>query len=175
MRRLLLLRHAKAERSQAGERDHERILAARGRGDAPRLGAYMVRHDFTPDLVLVSTSARTRETWELAATAFEHVPPVKFDERLYEAGPQPILKVIKETTPRVGTLLVIGHNPGLQELAILLVAVSNSDALLRLKEEFPTASLALINFMVEDWSRLHPRAGRLEHFVTPSTLAATTD
>jgi phosphohistidine phosphatase len=175
MRRLLLLRHAKAERSRPGELDHERTLAARGRGDAPRVGAYMVRHAFMPDLVLVSTSARTRETWELASTAFEEVPPVKFDERIYEAGPQAILKVIKETSPHVGTLLVIGHNPGLQELALLLVAVSDSDALLRLKEEFPTASLALINFMVEDWSRLHPRAGRLEHFVTPETLVAATD
>ena len=175
MRRLLLLRHAKAERSRPGERDHERILAARGRNDAPRLGAYMVRHAFTPDLVVVSTSTRTRETWELAATAFEDVPPVQYDERIYEASPQAILKVIKETGPQVGTLLVVGHNPGLQELATLLVAVGDSDALLRLKEEFPTASLALINFMVEDWSRLHPHAGRLEHFVTPDTLAAATD
>jgi phosphohistidine phosphatase len=175
MRRLLLLRHAKAERSRPGERDHERTLAARGRDDAPRLGAYMVRHAFMPNLVLVSTSARTRETWELAATAFEKVPPVKFDERIYEAGPQAILNVIKETSPHVGTLLVVGHNPGLQELALLLVAVSDSDALLRLKEEFPTASLALINFMVEDWRRVHPRAGRLEHFVTPKTLVAATD
>jgi phosphohistidine phosphatase len=135
----------------------------------------MVRHAFMPNLVLVSTSARTRETWELAATAFEKVPPVKFDERIYEAGPQAILNVIKETSPHVGTLLVVGHNPGLQELALLLVAVSDSDALLRLKEEFPTASLALINFMVEDWRRVHPRAGRLEHFVTPKTLVAATD
>jgi phosphohistidine phosphatase len=175
MRRLLLLRHAKAERSRPGERDHERTLAARGRDDALKLGPYMVRHAFLPDLVLVSTSARTRETWELAASAFEDVPAVKFDERIYEGGPQAILKVIKETGPQVGTLLVVGHNPGLQELAKLLVAVSDSDALLRLKEHFPTASFALINFMVEDWSRLHPRAGRLEHLVTPTTLAATTD
>jgi phosphohistidine phosphatase len=175
MRRLLLLRHAKAERSRPGESDHERVLASRGRGDAPKVGAYMVRHAFMPDLVLVSTSARTRETWELAATAFEEVPPARFDKRIYEAGAQAILKVIKDTGPQVGTLLVVGHNPGLQELAMHLVAVSESDALLRLKEEFPTSSLALINFMVEDWSRLHPRAGRLEHFVTPKTLAATTD
>jgi phosphohistidine phosphatase len=175
MRRLLLLRHAKAERSRPGERDHERALAARGRGDAPKLGAYMVRHAFMPDLVLVSTSARTRETWDLAATVFEDVPPVKYDERIYEAGPHAILKVVNETGPQVGTLLVVGHNPGIQELAMLLVAVSDSDALLRLREEFPTASLALINFMVDDWSRLHPRTGRLEHFVTPKTLAVATD
>jgi len=175
MRRLLLLRHAKAERSRAGEGDHERPLAARGRDDAPKLGAYLVRHAFMPNLVVVSTSARTRETWELAATAFEDLPQVKFDERIYEAGPQAILKVIQEIGSEIGTLLVIGHNPGLQELAALLVAVGDSDALRRLKEEFPTAALAVINFMVEDWNRVHQRAGRLEHFVTPRTLVPATD
>jgi phosphohistidine phosphatase len=175
MRRLLLLRHAKAERSQTGERDHDRVLAARGRDDAPRLGAYMVRHAFMPDLVLVSSSTRTRQTWELAATAFEDVPPAKFEERIYEAAPQAILKIIKEIGPAVGTLLIIGHNPGIQELAVQLVAVGDSDALRQLKDEFPTSALAVINFMVEDWSRLHQRAGRLEHFVTPKTLAAATD
>ena len=60
----------------------------------------MVRHAFMPDLVVVSTSARTRETWELAATAFEDTPPVNFDERIYEAAPQAILKVVRETGPR---------------------------------------------------------------------------
>jgi phosphohistidine phosphatase len=175
MRRLLLLRHAKAERARPGERDHERALAPRGRGDAPKVGVYLVRHAFMPDLVMVSSSTRTRQTWELAATAFEEAPPVKFDERIYEAGPQAILDAIKETGPEVGTLLVIGHNPGLQELATRLVAVGDSDATRRLKEEFPTSALAVINFMVEDWSRLHHQAGRLEHFVTPGTLIASTE
>jgi phosphohistidine phosphatase len=171
----MLLRHAKTERARPGERDHERILAPRGRRDAPKLGAYIVRHAFMPDLVLVSSSARTRQTWELAATAFEDTPPVKFDERIYEAGPQAILNAVKETGPQIGTLLVIGHNPGLQELATQLVAVGDSDATRRLKEEFPTSALAVINFMVEDWSRLHAHGGRLEHFVTPGTLTAATD
>jgi phosphohistidine phosphatase len=175
MRRLLLLRHAKAERSRPGERDHERVLTPRGRGDAPKLGAYMVRHAFIPDLVVVSTAARTRQTWELAATAFENAPPVQYDGRLYEAAPQAILNVIRDTGPQVGTLLVVGHNPGLQELAAQLVAVGDSDACQRLKEEFPTCALAVINFMVEDWSRLHPHAGRLEHLVTPQSLAAATE
>jgi phosphohistidine phosphatase len=175
MLRLLLLRHAKAERSRPGEKDHERVLAERGRDDAPKIGAYMVRHAFMPDQVVVSTSTRTRETWELAAAAFEDLPPVHFDGRVYEASPQAILNVIKETDPQVGTLLVVGHNPGLQELATQLVAVGDADALRRLKEEFPTSALAVISFMVEDWSRLHARAGRLEHFVTSKQLTEVTD
>src|SRR5688500_15265530 len=113
MHRLLLLRHAKAERSRPGERDHDRRLAERGRGDAPKVGAYMVRHGYAPDRAIVSTSARTRETWDLAAGAMKKTPPVLFEERLYEASPRTLLAVIKETGPDVGTLLMVGHNPGL--------------------------------------------------------------
>ena len=67
MRRLLLLRHAKAERSQPGGRDHDRVLTQRGRADAKTLGAYLARHRLVPDRALVSTAARTRETWERVA------------------------------------------------------------------------------------------------------------
>ena len=127
MLRLLLLRHAKAERGQSGGRDHERTLAPRGRDDAPRLGAYMARHRLIPDLALVSTATRTRETWALAAPAFAKPPPVEFEEQVYEATPQSILKVIGSVGPEVRTLLVVGHNPGLQELAAMLAATGDVD------------------------------------------------
>src|SRR5471032_2500933 len=121
MRRLLLLRHAKAERSQPGGRDHDRVLAERGRADAKKLGLYLARHDFVPDRAVVSTAARTRETWALLATAFAKVPPASFEDRIYDATPEAILLMIKDTGPETGTLLVIGHNPSVQELAALLV------------------------------------------------------
>jgi phosphohistidine phosphatase len=175
MCRLLLLRHAKAERSKPGEKDHDRVLTPRGHNDAGKLGAYMARHNFTPDLVVVSTAARTRETWTLAAAAFADQPVVKYDGRIYEASPAAILTAIKETEPQVGTLLVIGHNPGLQELAAQLVATGGIDARQNLMENFPTAALAVIDFAVDDWSRLHAQGGRLEHFVTPRTLAPAND
>ena len=103
MRRLLLLRHAKAERSQPGGRDEERPLTDRGRADAARLGAYLVRHRLVPDLALVSSAARTRETWHRAAAAFENAPPAHFEERLYGAAPEAILQVIRETAPEAAT------------------------------------------------------------------------
>ena len=87
MRRLLLLRHAKAERSQPGGRDHDRILSKRGRNDAGAVGAYLLRHKFVPDRALVSTSARTRETWAQLVTTFDKPPPVSFEDRIYEASP----------------------------------------------------------------------------------------
>lgn len=175
MRRLLLLRHAKAERSQPGGRDHDRVLAERGRGDAKKLGLYLARHAFVPDRAVVSTAVRTRETWTLLATAFAKAPPASFEERIYDATPQAILEVIRDTGVRVGTLLVIGHNPSLQELAAMLIASGDIDARKRLGEGFPTSALAAISFAAEDWSGIHPRGGRLEHFVTPRWLATATD
>jgi len=175
MRRLLLLRHAKSERLEPGGRDRDRVLAKRGRADAPKVGAYMVRHALIPDLIVASASVRTRETWALVAGAFDASPPVKFEERLYEASAPTILQVIKETGPKVETLLLVGHNPGLQELAVMLIAAGDVEMRQRLKEDFPTSALAVIDFAVKDWSRVHRHAGRLEHFVTPQLLEAATD
>jgi phosphohistidine phosphatase len=175
MRRLLLLRHAKAERSQPGGSDLERALNDRGRADARKLGAYFVRHRLVPDLAAVSTAVRTRETWRLLAGAFDRPPKARFDERLYDASPQMILRTIQETAPEVATLLVVGHNPGLHEAAVVLVAAGDVEARQRLVEQFPTAALAVIKFAVADWSRVHAKGGRLEHFVKPRSLAAATD
>jgi len=175
MRRLLLLRHAKAERPQPGREDRERVLSERGRTDAARLGAYLARHRFIPDLALVSASARTRETWALVAKAFNRTPPARFDQRIYESSPDAILKVVSGTAPNATTLLVIGHNPSLQELAAMLIASGDVDARRRLKEEFPTAAVAVITFAVEDWRGVHPHGGRLEHFVGPKWLETATD
>jgi phosphohistidine phosphatase len=175
MHRLLLLRHAKAERSRPGERDHDRRLAVTGRDDAPLIGAYVARHGYQPDHVLVSTAVRTRETWELCAAAMAEKPPVAFEERLYEASPHTLLAIIKETDPGVATLLLIGHNPGLQELATLLIATGDVDVRQRLREAFPTSGLAVIEFALDAWDKLHPQSGRLAHFIEPRSVAAATD
>lgn len=173
MRRLLLLRHAKAERLQSGGRDHDRILAKRGREDAAAVGAYLVRHKLIPDQALVSTSARTRETWTLVAKAFAKAPPVEVEGSIYEASPEAILKAIRTAEQSAKTLLVVGHNPGMQQLATMLIASGDIEARQRLLEEFPTAAIAMISFAVQDWESLHANGGRLEHFVTPQTLEAT--
>jgi phosphohistidine phosphatase len=175
MRRLLLLRHAKSERLAPGENDLDRRLTPRGRNDAPKLGAYMVRHALTPERVIVSTAARARETWDLVAAAFASTPPQVYDERLYEAAPQAILQVIEECGREAPTLLIVGHNPGLHELASLLIASGDVEARQRLNESFPTSGLVVIEFALDDWTRLHPHAGRLDHFVSPRSLNPATD
>ena len=175
MRRLMLLRHAKSAWTRSGAPDHERTLAPRGREAAPRIGAYMVHHGLMPDLVLCSTATRARETWDLVAKAFPTRPAMTYEERIYEAGPNALFQVVMETKSGVHALLLVGHNPGLHELAQRLIASGDTDARARLTEKFPTGALAVIDFAVDDWGKLHPRSGRLDRLVVPRTLAAATD
>jgi phosphohistidine phosphatase len=175
MRRLMLLRHAKSDWSAAGQRDHERILAPRGREAAPLVGAYMAQHGLTPDKALVSTARRARETWDLVAPAFRKQPAVAYEDRIYEASPKAILSALQETEAGMHALLVVGHNPGLQELSKLLMASGDIDARQRLIEKYPTAGLAVIDFPVDSWSDLHPHGGRLDRFVTPRSLESVPD
>ena len=170
--RLILLRHAKSEKAEPGQRDHTRRLSGRGQNDAPLIGAYMARHALIPDLVRVSDAARTRETWERLASALSASPLVTYEERLYDAGTEALLAAVKETAPEVRTLMVVGHNPGLHDLARLLIASGDVEARERLNEGLPTSGLAVIDFAGDAWRKLHPHGGRLELFVSPRSLAA---
>jgi len=173
MRRLLLLRHAKAERSEPGTKDLARVLIDRGRKDAAKIGAYMAAHALVPDRVILSPAARTQETWKYAATAFRPAPAAMSSERIYDATPHCILAVIKDTPASAHTLLVVGHNPGLHDLALMLVAAGDIDARELLREKLPTSGLVIIDFAFDNWSKLHPQSGRLERFVSPKSLEAT--
>src|SRR5262249_40674061 len=135
MRRLMLLRHAKSDGTRPGARDHERTLGPRGREAAPRTGAYMVHHDLLPDLVICSTATRARETWDLVAKAFARKPEVVYEERIYEAGPNALFDVVKETKSGVHALLLTGHNPGMHEFAQRLIASGDTDARAGLTEK----------------------------------------
>ena len=170
MRRLMLLRHAKTERAELGEPDRDRKLTKRGRADAPVIGAYMARHGLAPDLVLVSPAARAEETWALVAGALGKEPRVVRDERMYNAGPEQLVGVIRDTR-EARSLLLVGHNPGFQELAVRLIASGDATARASLAEKLPTCGLVVIDLPFDDWSRLGANAGRLERFVSPRQIA----
>jgi phosphohistidine phosphatase len=175
MRRLMLLRHAKSDWTVPGARDRDRTLNARGREAAPKMGAYMARHALVPDLVVASTARRVTETLDLVLPAFETAPKVVHEARVYGAGANALLDILKETAHTTHSLLLVGHNPGIGELACALIASGDVEARQRLIEKFPTAALAVIDFAVDDWGKLHPRGGRLDRFVVPRTLEAETD
>jgi len=175
MRRLLLLRHAKSSWSEPGASDHDRPLNRRGQEAAPRVGAYLARHGLIPDRVLCSTAKRARETWDLVAAEARAAPAPTFTERLYDASSRALLEVFRHADPGAKSLLVVGHNPGLQEAATALIAAGDLEDRERLREKLPTGGLVVIDFAIEDWSKLHHRSGRLERFVVPRMLEAATD
>ena len=169
MLRLMLLRHAKSDWPD-GVADHERPLARRGQEAAPTVGSYMAAEQLVPDLAVVSTARRTRQTWDLAAAAFREDVPDRFEGRIYEASPEAILAVIHATPDAVRTLLVVGHNPGFEELAGRLVGHGDRYAFARMLQKFPTAALAVIDFAVERWDAVADRGGRLDRFITPRMI-----
>jgi phosphohistidine phosphatase len=174
MRRLLLLRHAKTERAEPGQRDRDRKLTKRGRDDAPAIGTYMARHGLNPDLALVSPAKRAQETWVLVTPAFAKAPRLVVEDRIYNATAEDLFKIISETRG-AHSLVVVGHNPGLHDIAMQLIASGDVEARERVAEKLPTAGLVVIDLAFDDWSRLHLHSGRLERFVTPRLIAAATD
>ena len=128
-----------------------------------------------PDRVVMSPAVRTQETWKYTASAFRPSPAAMSAEQLYDATPHAIFAVIKQAPASAHTLLVIGHNPGLHELALMLVASGDIEARERLREKLPTSGLVIIDFAFDDWSKLHPQSGRLERFVSPKSLEAATN
>jgi len=172
MRRLLLLRHAKAVQD-TGEGDHARALTERGRKDAARMGHAMDTHGYIPDLVLCSSSRRTTETWEMLAPELAKTPEVESAKGLYLASPKNILTQIQGTAERAKTLMLIGHNPGIEECAVRLARKPASKVerhkLEDMREKFPTCALAVFDFDVESWSDVSG-GGILLEFIRPRDL-----
>lgn len=168
---LYLLRHAKSSWADSSLADFERPLNRRGEKAAPRIGAYMHDAGWLPDLVLCSSAARACQTWELAAPLLGREIPVKRLKSLYLATPSRLLGVIRRQPDAVGSLLLIGHNPGLEALAAQLAGPrSKKKALAAFHDKLPTAALAVLTFEVARWAEVGRGGGRLTHFVTPREL-----
>ncbi|MBL1082963.1 histidine phosphatase family protein [Streptomyces actinomycinicus] len=166
LRRLVVLRHAKSAWPE-GVEDHRRPLAPRGLRDAPAAGRALAAAGSLPDLALCSTAVRARRTWEMAAAEWATPPTVRYDRRLYGAGVPELLEVVRETPPEVETLLVVGHNPGLEELVQELAEDGLDDTLERVREKFPTAAIAVLAWRGTGWPALAPGTALLTSFTVP--------
>jgi phosphohistidine phosphatase len=173
MKTLYLLRHAKSDPSVPIQ-DKDRPLNERGRIAAPRMGAAMAARRYMPDIALVSSAERTRQTWLLAAPELGRAPPVEFSDRLYLASALRLLDVVRQINSSASSALLIGHNPGLEDLAARLAAEDQAGkgkrALELMKAKFPTCALAVLEFDIADWQHLHLKTGRLVAFLTPAML-----
>ena len=167
MNRLLLLRHAKSSWDDPSLADHERPLAPRGHRAAERMAEHLRSSVPHPDLVLCSSALRTRETLDRMSNAFGDAEVV-VDDELYGATENDLLERLRAVAGRFETVAMIGHNPGIHDLAIVLAGSGVERD--RMREKFPTGALAVLGFD-GPWQDLAPGGGRLEAFVTPKDLA----
>jgi phosphohistidine phosphatase len=151
MKRLLVLRHAKAERDSATGRDFDRPLAERGWQDARAVGRAMRERGLRPDAIIASPAKRVVET--LAAVAEGYGPlEAGYDRRVYNAAPDTLLDVVRDADEGAQTLLLIGHNPGLQLLLLDLTRADDHGRRARIEETFPTAALAVVDIASSSWT-----------------------
>ncbi len=165
MRRLILFRHGKAVPHDAAA-DFDRGLTARGMNDSAAMGDYLAQDHIEPDLALISPSARTTMTWQSAKKAFGTIEE-RFDRAIYLANSGNLLRLLQGVKDSVGTVMLIGHNPSIHDLALELAGYGDRYALARLKEHMPTASVVVLDCDIDHWSDLAPRSARLERFRTP--------
>jgi phosphohistidine phosphatase len=160
-RRLVVLRHAKAERGNTT--DHDRPLTARGRADAIAAGRWIAESKYAPDLVISSTATRAKETWVLAATELDDGIPTSYERGAYHADVPDLMLMLRETADEVKTLLLVGHNPGLHYLVLALIG-SGPEALIReAHEHLATAGIAVLEFG-DKWSDVAEGTGKLVEY-----------
>lgn len=169
MKTLYLLRHAKSSWNDATMPDFARPLAERGRQAAPRIGKYMKSEGLLPDAVICSGARRAVETWELIAPALG-TPRVHIDDNLYMATPESIIAWLKRLQPEIGSVLMVGHNPGFEDVASRLIGDGRKKAMKRIRKKYPTGALAVIRFDVDGWDRVEEGTGYLDRFIRPKDL-----
>jgi phosphohistidine phosphatase len=164
MKRLILLRHAKAVGGTVAP-DRDRVLADEGRRQMGQVARHIADAGLQPDLALVSPAARTRETWALSGLGGV---PTRFEDSIYNAQTETLLDLVRATDQEVQTLMVVGHNPAFEELAAELVRTGATNELAALRQGLPTGALVTVEFEVDDWRSVSPRTGRLAGLFVPS-------
>ncbi|HVW56971.1 MAG TPA: histidine phosphatase family protein [Rhizobiaceae bacterium] len=167
---LFLLRHAKAGWTQPGMKDFDRRLDHIGNEEGHIVSkAFSARYE-RPQTVTCSTAIRARETWSILAGAYGCNPEIaSFSASLYGGDARAYVSAVEAQPPGTGSLLLVGHNPMMEDLARLLIADGDTDALAALRSGFPTCGLAVLSLQCE-FEAVRPRSARLEAFLTPTGL-----
>ena len=167
MKRLYLLRHAKSSWKGTSLLDHDRPLAGRGRRAAKAIARHLRDQNLEPELVLCSTARRARETLDRIKPALG-APTVELEHDLYAASADALLERLRRVPDTVESVMLIGHNPGLQELALDLARPLPTVS--ELATKFPTAAVATLEFRASNWQELEHETGEIVAFVRPRDL-----
>lgn len=168
---LLLLRHGKSSWDDASVEDADRPLNERGIRAAATIGQHLLKHGPMPALALCSPARRARETWAIVARELKQQPPTRFVNEVYDFGDgEQLLEAIRREGASHSPLLLIGHNPSLEGLAIGLCDRDSGKLRSRMEKKYPTATLTLFEVNAGDWSQLAYGMGRCTDFVRPKDL-----
>jgi phosphohistidine phosphatase len=174
MRRLFLVRHAKAEPS-IGRDDYERKLTERGRADARRVAEALAGRRFLPDILLHSGAARAKETAEIFAAEWRSKVGVEEEARLYDASLTTLLDCTRALGRAHKRVALVGHNPGLGELATALTGSGAEPEVSSLGAKYPTGAVAILDFAIQQWEEVERQSGMLALYLTPAELEAGAD
>jgi len=170
MKILTLLRHAKSGWDDPVARDFDRPLNQRGRRAAATVGRALRDEGARFDAVIASPAVRVVETLREVADGYGGALEPRHEADLYLASPSVLLEHVQRADDRAERLLVVGHNPGLEQLALLLAGSDRSGALAELQDKYPTATVAVIEFDVDHWSQVQKGGGALVRFIRPRDL-----
>ena len=170
MTRLTVLRHAKSNWGEPNLDDHDRPLNGRGLKAARRMGRELKHRDLHFDFVLASTAARVRETIDALQEQYDFAAPIRFAPRLYLASAETLLELIREFAEDVRAPLVVGHNPGLEQLVVELSNDDRHGLRGRIGEGLPTAALAAVELPVGEWAQVQPGSAQIVELILPREL-----
>ncbi len=161
MKTLFILRHAKSSWDDAALSDFERPLNERGLDAAPLMGGVMKKNRFEPELILSSPARRAEQTAALVKQSAGIGGAIRFDERIYEASPARLLEVISEQNEKIASVMLVGHNPGLEGLLKLLTGEL---------QPMPTAALAIVDLETDKWNQINSSKGSLRTLIRPKEI-----
>lgn len=163
--RLILTRHAKSDWDNPLDTDHQRPLNARGKRSAPLIGRWLAESGYLPHEALVSDATRTRETFGLLSAELPQTVPVEFDHTLYLASATVMMRRLQRAQAPI--VLMLGHNPGIAELAAMLLRLPVADGDI---QRYPTGATLVADFDIAQWSDLRCHTGEMVDFTTPRRL-----
>jgi phosphohistidine phosphatase len=167
VKNLLLLRHAKSSWDEPALDDHDRPLSPRGVRAARWIASHLRERQLRPELVLSSSARRARQTLDAVQSVLDDAVDVQVDDELYGASADALVERLRIIDASIASVMVIGHNPGLEDLAVDLAGDGDPTALKQLHTKFPTAALAVLDLDQSEWARLGTGLGYLREIVLP--------
>ncbi|HAT86576.1 MAG TPA: hypothetical protein DCS30_11900 [Rhizobiales bacterium] len=175
MLRLYLLRHAKSSWANPALADYDRPLNKRGRNDMPNLARYMIEQSYQPERILCSGAMRTRQTLAVILPGLKSDTSIQLLNALYEGYAPDYLIQLRQHAQNSHSLMIIGHNTGMQEIALRLISQGNPELIADIETKFPTGALAVLDFDVASWNDISAQKATLTDFIKPRDLLSPTE